>query len=145
MEGFLKDLLTFCSDATEVIDLYNGDKVEINHRLKQALSVPKASSDVRGSLKARCKVLISTPNQFIEVLKSHKKGIECHSLYLDKVDMHCALDLTNELVKVSELMDGKPTFKTIMTTQFKGAAAADNDQEQTLKKAFMGDAKALII
>lgn len=62
MEGFLKELLTFCSDATEVIDLYNGDKVEINHRLKQALSVPKASSDVRGSLKARCKVLISTPN-----------------------------------------------------------------------------------
>lgn len=62
MEGFLKDLLTFCSDATEVIDLYNGDKVEINHRLKQALSVPKASSDVRASLKARCKVLISTPN-----------------------------------------------------------------------------------
>ena len=144
MEGFLKDLLTFCADATEVVDLYNGDKVEINHRLKQSLSPPKTSSDdVRASLKARCKVLISTPHQFMEVLTSHKKGIECHSLYLDKVDMHCALDLSNELVKVSELMDGKPSFKTIMTTQFKGAA--DNDQELILKKAFMGDAKALII
>ena len=128
MEGFLKELLTFCSDATEVIDLYNGDKVEINHRLKQALSSSKATSDdARASVKARCKVLISTPNQFIEVLKSQKKVIECHSLYLDKVDMHSALDLTNELVKVSELMDGKPTFKTIMTTQFKGTASADND------------------
>jgi hypothetical protein len=36
--------------------------------------------------------------------------------------MHSALDLTNELVKIAELID-KPTFKTIMTTQFKGAAA----------------------
>lgn len=128
MEGFIKELVTFCSDAIDVIDLYNGDKVEINHRLKQALAAnAKGSSDVRATLKARCKVLISTPNQFIEVLKSQRSGIECHSLYLDKVDMHCALDLTNELVRVSELMDGKPTFKTIMTTQFKGAAAADND------------------
>jgi hypothetical protein len=57
--------------------------------------------------------------------------------------MHSALDLTNELVKIAELME-KPTFKTIMTTQFKGAAA-ENEQEQQLKKAFMGDAKALII
>lgn len=108
--------------------MYNGDKVELNHRLKQSLSI-QGSSDARASVKARCKILISTPNLFIDVLKSQKKGLECHSLYLDKVDMHCALDLTNELLKVSELMDGKPTFKTIMTTQFKGAAAADNDQE----------------
>lgn len=57
--------------------------------------------------------------------------------------MHCALDLTNDLLKVAELMDGKATFKTIMTTQFKGVS--DNEQEQSLKKAFMGDAKALII
>ncbi len=41
--------------------------------------------------------------------------------------MHCALDLTNEMLKVAELMDGKATFKTIMTTQFKGAS--DNEQE----------------
>jgi hypothetical protein len=59
--------------------------------------------------------------------------------------MHCALDLTNELLKVAELMDGKPTFKTVMTTQFKGAGAGDNEQEQELKKAFMRDEKALII
>jgi hypothetical protein len=38
MEGFLKDLLTFCKDVIEIVDLYNGDKVEINHRLKSVLS-----------------------------------------------------------------------------------------------------------
>ena len=26
LEGFLKDLLTFCKDVIEVVDLYNGDK-----------------------------------------------------------------------------------------------------------------------
>jgi hypothetical protein len=53
---------------------------------------------------------------FLEVLKANKTGLKCHSLYLDKIDMHCALDLSNELLKVAELMDGKPVFKTVMTT-----------------------------
>lgn len=61
-------------------------------------------------------MLISTPNMFLEVLKANKTGLKCHSLYLDKIDMHCALDLSNELLKVAELMDGKPAFKTVMTT-----------------------------
>jgi hypothetical protein len=34
MEGFLKDLLAFCQDVSQTVDLYNGDKVEITHRLK---------------------------------------------------------------------------------------------------------------
>jgi len=28
MEGFLKDLLTFCKEVVEIVDLYNGDKQE---------------------------------------------------------------------------------------------------------------------
>jgi hypothetical protein len=103
------------------------------------------TDDIKANVKARCKILISTPNMFLEVLKANKTGLNCHSLYLDKIDMHCALDLTNELLKVAELMDGKPTFKSVMTTQFKGAGAGDNEQEQELKKAFMREEKALII
>lgn len=145
MEGFLKDLLTFCKDVIEIVDLYNGDRVEINHRLKSVISSSTTSSgDDRSVFKARCKVLISTPSQFLEVLKTPSKAaLECNSLYVDKIDLHSALDLTNELVKISELME-KPTFKTILTTQFKGATS-DNEQEQLLKKAFMGEEKALII
>jgi hypothetical protein len=74
MEGFLKDLLTFCKDVIEVVDLYNGDRVEINHRLKSVLSSSESTSgDARSGIKARCKVLISTPNQFLDVLKSLSK------------------------------------------------------------------------
>ena len=50
IEGFVKELITFCADTIEIVDLYNGDKVEINHRLKLALA-DKGSSDVRATLK----------------------------------------------------------------------------------------------
>ena len=64
------------------------------------------------------------------------------SLFIDKVDMHIALDLTNELIKIGELSE-TPLFKTIITTQFKGEDADEN--ETKVKKAFMGESKALII
>jgi len=71
MEGFLKELLTFCKDVIEIVDLYNGDKVEINHRLKTILSAdPNPTNDPRSAIKSKCKVLISTPTQFLDVLKS---------------------------------------------------------------------------
>jgi hypothetical protein len=63
-------------------------------------------------------------------------------LLLDKVDMHIALDLTNELFKIGELSES-PMFKTIITTQFKGENPDEN--ETKIKKALMGESKALII
>lgn len=63
-------------------------------------------------------------------------------MLLDKVDMHIALDLTTELLKIGELIEA-PIFKTIITTQFKGESADEN--EASIKKALMGESKALII
>jgi len=56
--------------------------------------------------------------------------------------MHIALDLTNELLKIGELSE-PPMFKIIITTQFKGENADEN--ETKIKKALMGESKALII
>ena len=61
---------------------------------------------------------------------------------VDKVDMHIALDLSSELIKIGELSE-QPAFKTIITTQFKGKEADEN--ETIIKKALMGESKALII
>lgn len=102
---------------------------------------------MKAQIKARCKVLLSTPTQFLDVVANQKQkfpeGLRCSSLFIDKVDMHIALDLSNELVKIAETAKLEPKFKTIITSQFKGAA--ENEQEQVIKKAFMGDQKALII
>jgi hypothetical protein len=65
------------------------------------------------------------------------------SLIVDKVDMHLALDLQAELVGIGSLL-GPRIFKTIITTQFKGGESGD-EGEQQVKKAFMGEQKALII
>ena len=82
-------------------------------------------------------------------MKGKTDGLVCSSLIVDKIDMHIALDLNKELVDVAEVIQAhenlKPTFKTIITTQFKGAGAEGDEQEAELKKAFMGENKALIV
>jgi hypothetical protein len=42
-------------------------------------------------------------------------ALQISSIILDKEEMHIALELTNELLKIAELIE-KPTFKTIITT-----------------------------
>lgn len=147
-EGFLKELFTFCKDIIEIVDLYSGDKAENQITLKQALIKPQGE-DQKQSVKARCKVIISTPPQFLQIVKGKTDGLVCSSLIVDKIDMHIALDLNKELVDVAEVIQAhenlKPTFKTIITTQFKGAGAEGDEQEAELKKAFMGENKALIV
>ena len=144
-EAFLEDLLTFLKDVVDVVDLFDGDKVEIAHKLKSSLVVP-AGGDLKAVAKSMCKVLLSTPTQFLELLnkKAIPTTLKCNSLVVDKVDMHLALDLSAELLKIAEHFkeEKKATFRTIITTQFKGAA---EDNETLIKKAFMGDKKALII
>lgn len=144
-EGFLKELFTFCADVIDIVDIYSGDKVENALRLKQATAAPSDADDLKASIKARCKVLLSTPTQFLDLVTSKKVPAQllCSSLFVDKVDMHIALDLSSELVKIAETVKLEPKFKTIITSQFKGAS--ENDQEQVIKKAFMGEKKALII
>ena len=56
--------------------------------------------------------------------------------------MHLALDLTQELVDLSAKIE-KPVFRTIMTTSLKDDGL--DDSFKLVKKAFMGDNKALII
>ena len=91
-------------------------------------------------MKARCKLIISTPPQFLSVIP--KLQGTCSSLVVDKMDMHVALDLSKELLEVASALPER-SFKTILTTQFKDAAADETETE--LKKAFFGDKKALII
>jgi hypothetical protein len=78
----------------------------------------------------------------LEILKGKAHTISVSSLFVDKVDMQIALDLTTELFKIGELSES-PSFKTIITTQFKGAEP--DETELLVKKALMGESKALII
>jgi hypothetical protein len=34
IEAFLKELVTFCNDVVEIVDLYSGEKIENSLRLK---------------------------------------------------------------------------------------------------------------
>jgi superfamily II DNA/RNA helicase len=69
IEGFLKEVLNFCKDVVEVIDLYNGDKQENILHLKQAFTGKASYNDPREQIKSRCKILIATPIQYLDILK----------------------------------------------------------------------------
>ena len=102
-DSFIESLLTFLKDVIHVVDLYSGDKVENAHKLKTALQPAHEGSDLKALAKARCKILLSTPTQFLELLnkKLIPATLKCNSLLIDKVDMHIALDLSSELQKIA--------------------------------------------
>jgi hypothetical protein len=120
IEGFLKELLIFCKEVVEIVDVYSGDdKIENALRLKQSL-IAKEDRDVKKLIKSLCKVIVATPSTYLDVLNAPKQhrsdvALQISSIILDKVEMHIALELTNELLKIAELIE-KPTFKTIITT-----------------------------
>jgi hypothetical protein len=60
-DDFLENLLTFLKDVIDVVDLFNGDKVENAHKLKTALKPATEGADLKAQAKARCKVILSTP------------------------------------------------------------------------------------
>jgi hypothetical protein len=65
------------------------------------------------------------------------------------VDLITALDQTSDVLELAEIPELIGEFKTIMTTNLKEdtqAETGDNPSEfQKIKKALMGDQKALII
>ena len=112
IEDFLKELFTFCHDVVDVLGLFSGDKAENTIVLKQAIAKPQID-DIKANVKARCKVIISTPTQFLAVLP--KVEMACSSLIVDKIDMHIALELSKELIDISKELPAR-RFKTILTT-----------------------------
>jgi len=53
----------------EIIDLYSGDKVENNHRLKLSItSANSRSDDLKYIIRSKCKIIISTPTHFLDVV-----------------------------------------------------------------------------
>lgn len=89
----------------------------------------EAANNMKALYKAKCKVLISTPNQILPLFKKGAfDNTECSTLIIDKVrlitlkyfkiDMHIALDLSSDLEEVAK-QNIQPEFKTIITTNFK--------------------------
>ena len=72
---------------------------------------------------------------------------QCYSLVVDKIDMHIALDLSNELKEIASA--GIEVQKArILTTNLKNddtGTSLEIESFKLLKKAFFSDQKALII
>ena len=62
LEDFLKQLTVFCQDVVEVVGLYAGDNAENTITLKKSMNIVNAGNDMKSLYKARCKVIVSTPN-----------------------------------------------------------------------------------
>lgn len=119
IEEFCRKLTTFTQDIIEIVNLYSSDNAENLITLKKSFNLPQSNPSTMQLYKARCKILISTPNNTLNLFKKEGfKNMQCTSLIVDKIDMHIALDLSSELQALAQY-NIEPSFKTIITTNFK--------------------------
>ena len=103
MQKFIEQLLTFCSEIVEVIGLYSGDNAENMITYKNSISMPSGDLSIQQLYKSKCKIIVSTPNQFLHLLnKQALNNSQCNSLIVDKIDMHIALELGSELEQIAK-------------------------------------------
>ena len=98
-------------------------------------------------------ILITTTNNLIFLLKNGcfdgaKQNVVVSSLVVDKIDLHLATDLEEELMECGELIqpilvfeDSKLMSKIVLTTNEQG----ESENFDTIKKAFLKEEKAVII
>jgi hypothetical protein len=118
INDFLTSLTTFCADVFDIVNLSHAEVEENVIELKKSLS-GKKGTDMKDLIKQNNKVIITTPNQATALLKKGLfKNLVCHSIIVDKIDMHIALDLSSDLKEIAEA-NLNPIFETILTTNLK--------------------------
>ena len=98
-------------------------------------------------------ILITTTNNLVFLLQNGcfsgiKQNVVVSSLVIDKIDLHLATDLEEELMNCGELIqpilafdDSKMVSKMVLTTNEQG----ESENFDAIKKAFLKKEKAVII
>jgi hypothetical protein len=75
----LTELVTFCSEMVEIVNLDSTDQTEISLKLKKSLA---NSTDMKS------RVFVMTPSVANKIQEQKSlKEMECHSMILDKIDL----------------------------------------------------------
>lgn len=130
-----QDLVQFCGEMLEVLNLDSADSAECALKLKKSMQDKTA-------LKSR--MLIMTPSIALK-LKQQMGDLVVQSVVLDKVDLLQALDFGADLIKLAM----KAEYRCVFTCS-DGRDEALKEKEEVeeykqIKQSFMGDQKALII
>ena len=117
------------------------------------------NEDEIGQFKQHNKILFITPQMAAKMFEKGliKDGSQCFSMIIDKIDMHQAFDVDQDLLELVQKHKNFPTksnviFKTIFTTNDKSDDTVDEqakDSFNKIKELFMGPkdkgGKALVI
>lgn len=162
---FANELLTFCQDIIDIVSFEDQDSNDIQIWWKKQQKLLQANTDGDAGDQKKIgklnKLIIMTPQQ-ANVLFSKgtisESNSECFSFILDKVNLHQAYDLDQDLLDLAKLKQFPKsknlTFKMIFTTNVKEEVVKDMDEEMTenftqIKNTYMGPkdkgGKALII
>jgi len=143
---FVQELVGFCAETVQIVNLDTGDLSETMIKLKQAQEeAVEADSDFSS------KLIIATPTMALKLLeKDLLKDLKCHSVVLDKVDLMQALDFSDDIQTVGQMLVGDlaPSHSTIFTsTLLDDSTQSVEDKVEFLKvkQSLMGEKKALII
>jgi ATP-dependent RNA helicase DDX56/DBP9 len=130
---FLAELTAFTSSVIQVVS------VDSNTGKEDVLEGFNSGSE---ELKSRNKVFLITPGDFTRLQAVfNPENLSFHWVVIDKVDVHLALDLKEDLISIAEQLAQK-SKKLVITTNIKDKL----DEESTeIRQAFTKGAKALVI
>jgi len=163
LAAFASELTKFCKDVVDVIQFEHIDFQDVKHDWKQRTETQNkirddADDEQKAEIKLRNKVLFVTPS-LASIIFS--KGLltaansKCFSVIIDKINMHQAFDLDQDLIELSKEANFPAhesiVFKTVFTTNLESEKTSDETQKEnynSIKKCYMGakdKANALVI
>ena len=144
---FAQELTTFCSDIIDIVKFDQLDFQDVKIDWKRRTEEIKAQDDEDAQkevIKRINKFIFVTPQTASTMLTKGLLGnAQCFNMIVDKVNMHQAFDLDQDLIEFTQLKEFKsctPIFKTIFTTNLKGEHRDESvkDNYNQIKKCFMG-------
>mmetsp|Transcript_20559 Transcript_20559/g.19537 ORF Transcript_20559/g.19537 Transcript_20559/m.19537 type:complete len:163 (+) Transcript_20559:366-854(+) len=130
---FLEGVTQFCKDVIEIVPLTSNEFQE--NRLK-VLGMLKGKQEGYRQVN---KVLVTNPNQALALFENGLfKNMVLESIFVDKVDMHLAMNLGEDLVSLGKHL-GSLSFKAIISGGLEEKAFLE------VKDALFNHHKALII
>ena len=148
MAEFAKELTSFSTNVVDIVLFENADKTEMKMQWKESCEEGKAQEDELEGIKLRNKVVFVTPAAAVHFFGFVGEA-ECFSLVIDKVNLHQAYDLDQDLIELVKCKNFPKSriFKTIFTTNNKSDDMDESAKENymQIKKSFMGKEKALVV
>lgn len=130
LREFYQEMIAFTTQAVGILS--------VDQKIEKEDLIEKLSGK---DLNKKNKIVLLTPIDFKRLFACFSE-FKVHWVVIDKIDMHLSLDLKDDLLEVSELLEDIPRSKFIISTNTKDKL---DEESKEIRQAFTKGEKALVI